>query len=156
MKVLDKAIKEELVMMNIDASSPEEVIQIMADKLFEKGYTKESYKDAVIAREKVFPTGLLLEELNVAIPHCDSEHVLKNAIAIGKLNTGVDFRYIADPNVVVNANLIFMLAIFNPAQQVPVLSTLMNILSSKENVTDIVNAKTSEELVRVLIEKEEG
>ena len=66
--MLDKEIFE----INIkNISSKEEALTYLSDKLIEKGIVKESYKEAILNREKVFPTGLQFEKYGIAIPHTD-------------------------------------------------------------------------------------
>lgn len=78
-------IAPELVIMNLKAESSEEVLDLIANRLVETGCVKESYVEAVKKRETVFPTGLPVEEMGIALPHTDSVHVNKQAIAVGIL-----------------------------------------------------------------------
>ena len=52
------SIEEDLVLLDVTAKDKFDLLSQVADRLFEKGYVKSSYKDAVIAREKIFATGL--------------------------------------------------------------------------------------------------
>ena len=78
----DVYISPELILMDIEAKTDQEAIEILAKHLYEKGIVKESYIDAVKEREKVFSTGLNFEEMGIAIPHTDSIHVNRQAIAV--------------------------------------------------------------------------
>ena len=49
----DVYISPELILMNIEAKTDQEAIEILAKHLYEKGIVKESYIDAVKEREKV-------------------------------------------------------------------------------------------------------
>ncbi len=154
MKVLKNALNEKYVFFNLKANDKLEAISILSDKLKKEGIVKPSFKDAVINRENEFPTGLLLGETNVAIPHCDSSHVFENAVAIAKLEKPVIFKYMADPTLDVEVHFLFMLAIADPKKQVPVLSTLMSILSNQDNISELLEVNSSNELINLLIEKE--
>lgn len=148
------SINEELMVFDAEAQDKEWILKELANKMFENEYVKASYYQGVLDRENIFPTGLLLGDYNVAIPHTESEHVLKNGIAVARLKHPVIFKYMADPSVEVQVDLIFMLAIFDPRKQVPVLSALMKILSVQGNVSDLVAARDSKEFLEKLKEME--
>ena len=64
-------LQEDLIVTDISAKNSFEVIEQLGRFLLKKGYIKESFINAVIEREKVFPTGIKSNTLNVAIPHAD-------------------------------------------------------------------------------------
>lgn len=148
------SINKELMVFDVDAKDKEGILKELADKMVTHGYVKETYYQGVIDREKIYPTGLLLGDFNVAIPHTESEYVLKNGIAVARLKHPVSFNYMADPSIVVQVDLIFMLAIHDPSKQVPVLSALMKILSVQDNISDLVSARDSNEFLIKLKEME--
>lgn len=61
-------LKKELILLDIDVKDKLDVLEIMADNLHRLGYVKDTYKKAVIEREKVFATGLPTLIGGVAIP----------------------------------------------------------------------------------------
>ncbi|MEG0076640.1 PTS sugar transporter subunit IIA [Anaerorhabdus sp.] len=154
MGILCDSINEDLVILDVDVEDKKDVLGILATKMLEMNIVKDTYLQGVLNREQVYPTGLLLGDFNVAIPHTDSSHVNKNAIAIAKLKKPVKFKYMADPKMDVEVSLIFMLAISDPKNQVPVLSLLMNILSNQDNVSALANARNKDEFLQILKEKE--
>jgi len=50
-----------LVYPKFHADNREEALRKLVDFTFTKGYVKETYLDAVLEREKVFPTGLIIK-----------------------------------------------------------------------------------------------
>ena len=46
-------LKKELILLDIDVKDKLDVLEIMADNLHRLGYVKDTYKKAVIEREKV-------------------------------------------------------------------------------------------------------
>jgi Phosphotransferase system mannitol/fructose-specific IIA domain (Ntr-type) len=113
---------EEIVLLDIAPKDSTEALGMVADELIKKDVVKESYKDAVIKREKEFPTGLNAPSLGIAIPHTDAIHVNKPQIAIARLAQPVKFLQMGD-GADVEAKLIFMLALKEPHAQ---LETLQN------------------------------
>ena len=59
----DIVVSPELVIMGLEAETDQEAIGIMARMLYDQGYVKESYIQAVKEREKEFFTGLGFEEM---------------------------------------------------------------------------------------------
>ena len=85
-------LNEEVFEINVaNIKTKEEALSYLADKLTSKGIVKESYKQAIIDREHVFPTGLQFEAYGIAIPHTDVEHVNKEQIALMTLKEAVPF-----------------------------------------------------------------
>ena len=150
MNVLEGKIKEDLMIFDMEADSWEDVISQLADMLESKGYVKDTYKKGVIDREKVYPTGLLLGEYNVAIPHTEICHVNKAAIAVAKLKKPVVFKYMADPNQDVPTSLVLMMAINDPKGHVPVLAKLMEILGNPENIKKLLDTSDKTEFRKLL------
>lgn len=154
MGILKEALKSEFVIMDLEVSSKQELIEIMATSFEEKGIVKDTYKQAVLDREEIYPTGLLLGDINIAIPHCDNNHANVNAIAIAKLTKPITFKFMADPELDVPVSFAFMLSISNPKDQVPVLSSMIEVLSKQENMEELVSAKSAEEIINIIVSKE--
>lgn len=60
-------MNSDLIALNLEVKNKEEVIQELGKRMFEKGYVKSTYIDAVLEREKTLPTGLDIGEMCVAI-----------------------------------------------------------------------------------------
>ena len=73
---------ESLVAVIDDPIDTAQVESTMADIMFNVGAVKDTYAAAIAARERDFPTALEVGEINVAIPHCDTEHVNKDAVCV--------------------------------------------------------------------------
>ena len=50
-------VHKENIMLNLSATDKESVLSQMSDVLFQNGFVKSTFKDAVIDREKEFATG---------------------------------------------------------------------------------------------------
>lgn len=154
MSILKEALKTEFVIMDLEVSSKQELLEIMATRFEENGIVKDTYKQAVLDREEVYPTGLLLGDINIAIPHCDNKHANTNAIAIAKLTKPITFKYMADPEIDVPVSFAIMLSISNPKDQVPVLSSMIEVLSKQENMKELILAESAEQIINIIINKE--
>lgn len=146
--VLDEiTVSPELVMMDLEAETDQEALDKMARLLYEKGYVKESYIQAVKDREKEFYTGLNFEELGVAIPHTDAIHVNQQAIEIAILKKPVSFRIMGETEGSMEVRLIFMLAIKKPDKQLDFLSHMMDSCIKEGNLTSLYHSKDANEAV---------
>ncbi|HUM49974.1 MAG TPA: PTS sugar transporter subunit IIA, partial [Anaerolineaceae bacterium] len=65
---------QELIFVGVEAASWQEVLTLLANQLYQSGYVRESYLQAVLDRERQFPTGLRTAEVAVALPHTEKEH----------------------------------------------------------------------------------
>jgi PTS system galactitol-specific IIA component len=129
---MEITIDENLIILGLDASKNEDVLAQMAQTLHQQGYVKESYKDAVISRERVFATGLPTESYGVAIPHTDIVHVTEPAICVARLKNPVNFVIMGEEEATVPVNLVFMLAMKEQHAQLDLLQKLMAILQDQE------------------------
>ncbi|GLC87153.1 PTS sugar transporter subunit IIA [Lysinibacillus piscis] len=142
-----------LVELQADHPTKEAVITCLAEKLYEQQYVKESYSAAVLAREVIYPTGLPLANTGVAIPHTDSVHVLKPAIAVSMLKNPVSFCVMGSPDSQVEVSMVLMLAISDPESQLELLQRLMGIFQDAETMQLMQEMTTADELVQLLTER---
>ncbi|NRT75167.1 PTS sugar transporter subunit IIA [Clostridium beijerinckii] len=143
-------MNSDLIALNLEVKNKEEVIQELGKRMFEKGYVKSTYIDAVLEREKTLPTGLDIGEMCVAIPHTDSKHVNESNVALAVLKNPVEFRNMIDPNKKVEVMVVFLLAINDPDSQVTLLSKLMSVFQNVELLKQIKSSSSTEEVTKLL------
>ena len=136
-----KIISSNLIFKNIEVSNNEDALKFLGQRLFDEQYVKESYIQAVVAREKKYATGLPTEIYGVAIPHTD--------IAIGILNKPVKFIMMGTDDTEIDVKVVFMLAVKEPQEQLQLLEKLMTIFQDKNILNNIVDL--SEESVSDLL-----
>jgi len=119
-------LHKELILVGVEAANWQEVLTLLADQLYQAGYVRESYLQAVLERESQFPTGLRTAEVAVALPHTEKEHVLKPAVAVAILRHPVAFGEMGTEDQSVPAEIVFMLSILEPDEQVTWLSRLVS------------------------------
>lgn len=143
-----------LIEINIDLKTKEDVLKKMATILFKNGYVKETYINAILEREKRFPTGIENNVANIAIPHADSEHVLKPGLAVGVLKNTVNFNRMDDPEQKIPVKIVFMLAIKNPQEQLNSLKDLMNLIRDCKSMGTICKCNSSKQVFNILKEEQ--
>lgn len=145
-------LNPDLVQVQYEAKTKEEVIEKLAKMLIDKGYAKRSYLEAILEREKVFPTGLPTEGVGVAIPHADIKHVNIPAIAIAILKNPVEFNVMGNPDEKVDVNIVFMLAIKEPHMQVNLLKNLVSVFQDKKLLIRLTNTTNKNNIISLLDE----
>lgn len=143
-------IKEELICLDLDAENSVDAMDILANLLYEKGYVKQSYIQAVKQREEVYPTGLPTEPVGIAIPHADAVHVKKGALCIGILKNPVKFQIMGMPEESIDVELIFMMAIDNPDEHLATLQRLMEIFQDKDILKKIKESTSIKEITEII------
>jgi fructose-specific PTS system IIA-like component len=85
-----QVLERELIHVGSDAITKEEAIKEAVDLLFIAGRTEDprEVEEAVWAREQTYSTGL---GYGFAVPHCKSTTVAAPALAVLKLDTGIDW-----------------------------------------------------------------
>ncbi len=56
-----------------------EVLTHIGNEMLAKGVVYDTWPQALIAREAEFPTGIMLEQHAIAIPHCEAIHAKEGA-----------------------------------------------------------------------------
>ncbi|CAN0653865.1 PTS sugar transporter subunit IIA [Nitratireductor aquimarinus] len=144
-------IDPEAIVLGVDTDSREAVIRLLAEKLQAAGYVKDSFADAVLAREASMPTGLPLgHAVNVAVPHTDPEHVLKPGIALATLKKPVAFANMEDPDEPVEVGLVFLMALNDKDRQIEMLQEIMATIQSEEAISGLMQASSVDDVAAVL------
>lgn len=106
MNRLTDIMDENLIEVNLEGSDRDAVIDELIGKLDDSGIlsSKETYKEAILAREAEGTTGM---GMNIAIPHGKSDAVKRPAVVYGRSIEGIDWNSMDGTD----AKLIFMIAV---------------------------------------------
>lgn len=143
-------LDEKLILLNVQDASKEEVIKSLFYHMRNQNYVKETFIEAILERERLYPTGLPLAQFGVAIPHTDPEHVLSPTIGVAVLQSPVEFRMMGNSEAIVNAEIVMVLAIKDPSKQIVMLERLMMVFQNTVIMKFIKNAETEREIVDLL------
>ena len=147
-------LRESLIFTNLEAKTYEDVMRAVGQKVTAEGFAKESYVDALISREKDFPTGLDIDGFGVAIPHTDVSHVNKAATAIAILKNPVTFVQMGTDDDYVDAKVVFVLAVDDPKGHLEQLQRIISIIQDKNVLEKLTQANEASEIINVIKEKE--
>lgn len=143
--------EKELVLIHPDVKSNLEVLDILSGILFERGYVKKSYRQAVKDRELAFPTGIMMKgDIGLAIPHADCDHVRKTGYAIAILAQPIEFKAMGAPDESVAIRLVVMLAINDPKQQLEMLQSLITVFDEPKTLQDICDCVDADSVCRIM------
>ena len=132
-----------LIDLEMEASSKDEVIHQLCSLLYENGRVKdlEKFKEAVYEREQIGETGMGNQ---IAIPHGLTDQVINASVAIGKVKQPVEWKSLDDQPV----SLIFLLAAPTGDLQkthLQNLSQLASVVAHKAHVDALMKCETKEE-----------
>lgn len=141
---------EEIAFFNESCSSREEALKKLADEFKSKGLVKDTFYQAVIDREKVYPTGLSINGVGVAIPHTDGIHVITPQIGFMTLNEPVIFKDMVDDQHEIEVKTIFMLGLLKSEQQIEMLQKLVDLFQNEEMLKSVTACKNINEFKDIM------
>ena len=97
---INEMLNIDLIDVNLRAETKEELFELVGKDLEVKGFVNKNYTEGIKKREKEFPTGLITKNLNIALPHSETEYVEKPFIYIVKVqNSPLTFNQLGDKQV---------------------------------------------------------
>ena len=145
---------KKLCMFNQTFTNKDELFEAMFNKMHQTGVVKDNYLEGIKEREEEYPTGLLVGNTGFAIPHTDSSKVNFSQICFASLEKPVEFSNMGDKNAKVNVELVFMLAMSQPHEQVQTLQNLIDLFQDEEATNELKKCQNEEEFIKILNEKE--
>lgn len=138
-------IDKNIMATNLEADSKEEAIDKMAHILLNAGYINDvdSYKKDIYYRETLGATGI---GDYIAIPHGQSDSVLKNGIAIGKFNNEIPWETLDGKGVKIVCLFSVQSGDNSGNQHLKMLSLVAGKLGKQEVVQKLLNAKTTDDI----------
>ena len=121
-----------IALFHQEAKDKEEALKLLADEFIRTGVARETFYEGLTTREKSFPTGLSLNNMCVAIPHTDPEHVNKTQVGFMSLKEPVEFIEMGTDDKVSQVTMLFMLALKEAHPQLEMLTKLMDLFQNDE------------------------
>ena len=143
-------LKKGLIKLAVEATDSEEALRAVAQGFVDNGYAKDTYPQAIVERERVFATGLPAPAFDIAIPHCDSEHVIKPGIGIATLKDSVAFQMMGDSETILHPKVLFMLALTEPHGQLEMLQKLIGVIQDAKLLEKIGACKDVDALYELM------
>jgi PTS system galactitol-specific IIA component len=147
---LETMFSPELILMDVEALDYEDLFRKASDYLRQKGYVTESFLDALLKREREYPTGLPTSGIKVALPHTDMEHALRSGILVLNLKKTVIFKEMGNNVRDIPAELVFVIVVNDAAKQVDILKNMVGMFADEQLLSRIKKAHTPQEAASLL------
>lgn len=148
---IGELLREDTIVLPLAASSKEEVLNELIDKLEEAGclYDKDEMRKAIWAREAQGSTGI---GEGIAIPHAKTSAVKRPSICFGLSREGIDFASLDNQK----AHLFFMIAATQDASQthLETLALLSQMLMDDAVRQELMAVETKEQVLAIIARKE--
>ena len=144
------AFDQSLILRIENAKTNTEVLTRMCQHLCEKGIVKDTYCEAILERERNFPTGLNTHGINIAIPHADVCHVNTASLCVAVLDPAVDFHAMDEPEDAIAVSLVIMLVLTEPHGHLEMLQKIVGLIQNQEDVKQIIVAEDKSAIETVI------
>ncbi|MGX7111580.1 PTS sugar transporter subunit IIA [Gemella cuniculi] len=151
---MENLFTEDNIYLEVEGENFQEVLFNVVKELDEKDFLNEGYAEAVLEREKVFPTGLEFPEYCIAIPHTDSKYIKKDAIAVVKPQKNIFFRDMGTNSKDLEVGVFLLLLISKNENQVSVLSNIIRRFSEKDFYNGILQSNDKKQILNIIKNKE--
>lgn len=131
---------ERLICLDMEGGDLEQLFEKVAKQLMALGFVNENYLEGLSTREKAFPTGLITQYLNIALPHSDPEFIEKPFVYVVRLKKEVVMKQMGDSQEMKVKNF-FFLGIKDPAKQVGLLQSFMTLFMDEPFVKAFMKAE---------------
>ena len=141
----------QIALLKKNVSSKEVAFQLLADELMENDCVNQDFLANIIKREEVFPTGLEINGIGVAIPHTDSEYVKESQVGFLSLKKPLSFTEMGTNDKVIEVSLLFMLALKEPHEQLEMLQRLIEMFQQEgvlESLMKVDQEKAYQEIIQ--------
>ncbi len=140
----------ELVLSDLLATSRDEVLREMASHLVTSGCCADSFVQAILDREREHPSGLPMPGGNLAIPHTDTDHVLRSGFLFARLQKPVSFFMMGRPDQELEVSLVVMFALQDTSLAGKTLVALVSAFQRPELYGSVMAAPDGAAMYRVL------
>ena len=137
------------VLLNVDADSCEEVLHTVSSHLLDEGKVKQSYEEHLINREREYPTGLALGDINVAIPHTDYQYANTTQLLVATLRKPVEWHNMEDSDETIPVSAVVLSVFDKPEHQLEALQQLIGVLQNQELVARIVASDSAQQVIEL-------
>lgn len=148
---LNSSLDSELIHLHQAPQACDELFSKITDQLLAKGIVEESYREALILRERNHPTAMQLETMGVAIPHVDVEHVREERLVVVTCPEGIVFNQAEDPDLTMKVNVIFFLLLKEKDAHLEFLMKLISLFQKTAEMEALLNTTSNDEAMHILV-----
>lgn len=150
--MLDKYVKSNTIFLNLDVQNREELFHKISKELRKEGYIKEGFEEFIQDREDKFPTGLKLENDNVAIPHGDAKFIKNPFVAIVTLLNPIQQKSMED-NEKLDIDVLFFLGL-DGNNHLKLLQNVIALIQKDGFLENIRHSNSKDRILQIINEGE--
>lgn len=139
------------VHLDLNFKGWKELFEFIGADLLKKGIVKESYTNAIIQREKEYPTGLPIK-YGVAIPHTYPEHVIKPCIVITSFKNNINFKEMGNGERDISCKYAFFLVVNKGEEQVILLQKLISMFTNDFVMENLIKSTDVDKVLKIVLE----
>jgi len=148
---ISEFLDSNIIFANLKLEKAKDVIEFLGEALVKHGYAKDGFVNAILEREKKFPTGLNTP-IPIAIPHLDTSFTLKKGFAFATLEKPVLFSQMGEPDKKVEVRIVLMPVLTGKNEDNAVFYELLQKCRDIKTAYKLLKCNTSEEIKEVLTE----
>lgn len=123
-----------------DFVSLDQAFKCLSKIFLERELVKQGYLEALMEREKNYPTGIDLTAVsqefpNIAIPHTESMYCNATKVIVIKLERDIVSKDMMNPDKDLNVKYLFMILNKDGGEQSNILAKIMEFATNKENIS---------------------
>lgn len=148
-------IQEDLIFFE-DGKECVDIFKSVAKKLYDKEIVTADFSDALIEREKNYPTGMDLFVVhndprvpNIAIPHAEAAYCHTKNVVLVQLKHAVPFKNMINPEQEVAVHFLFIILNDEQDAQVNILANIMDFANDKQNMLALLETSDAGDIRRL-------
>lgn len=149
---MKQMFQPDLIDLQVTVQDEEELFELIAQRLQQAKYVNSGYLEGINSREKTFPTGLITEYLNIALPHSDTEYIERPFIYIVRTTKPIKVKQMGD-NQEMEVRDFFFLGIKEPSKQVGLLQELMVLFQNEGFVSELKETTENEAVFNLFMKQ---
>ena len=122
---------------------------MVSSHLLDEGKVKQSYEEHLIDREREYPTGLALGDINVAIPHTDYQYANTTQLLVATLKKPVEWHNMEDSDETILVSAVVLSVFDKPEHQLEALQQIIAVLQNQELVARIVASDSAQQVIEL-------
>ncbi len=146
----NRIIFENTVFLDVVAEDANELLALVYQQLLKDDYVEPGFLEALLQREKQYPTGLQGKYQAIAIPHADPIYVKRSFIAAVRSAQPLQFKEMSGQGKCLEVQIIFILGLKDGQKQLNSLGALIELfVRSSESALAFMQAETIEECLEI-------
>lgn len=144
---------KENIMLDVEEKSRKDLFHFVSNYLVDQGVVDGDYEQDLLDRELDFPTGLLVGDLNVAIPHANNKHVHESCVVICRLREPIAFFRMDEPSEEVRVSLVFFLVLKKSEEHLGMLQKIVRIVQDQVTMQQLITADNADQILEIVTKK---